>query len=170
MRNKTLTAFIFRVRKEQLTFASTSNNYFVELCQNLPNSPVQPFIQKPDKTRQGILSFCSGIKNSSSELKPFNPTSTSHNRLRDLQWLHLVAIPAGQLTAWLSGQWGSGEGGQECIEVTWENLSCQALSQLSGLGKLSRTPAGRRGSVWWATGKNNEVLPTPPTIIGQSHF
>lgn len=84
MRNRTLTAFIFRVRKEQLTFASTSN-YFVELCQNLQNSPVQPFIQKPDKTRQGILSFCSSIKSSSSELKLFNPTSNSHNRLRELK-------------------------------------------------------------------------------------
>lgn len=84
MRNRTLTAFIFRVRKEQLTFASTSN-YFVELCQNLQNSPVQPFIQKPDKTRQGILSFCSSIKSSSSELKLFNPTSNSHNGLRELK-------------------------------------------------------------------------------------
>lgn len=51
IRNRTLPVSLFiQSRKTQLTFASTSNNYFVALCRNLQNSLVQPFIQTLDKT------------------------------------------------------------------------------------------------------------------------
>jgi hypothetical protein len=100
--------FIFKVGGKMLTVASSSNSYFVELCQNLPKSSFQPFIQIYKRILESKLYSC--VKNFR-QTNPYKYLLQLPLRWSNyIYWQFLFHIPANGAKAW---------GRQGYIEVTW---------------------------------------------------